>query len=309
MGEPENNRINRKHKDKVFIKLFGSGEYKENLLALYNALNGTDYTDTGDLHINTIEDVIYMGYKNDVSFLLYSEMNLYEHMSSYNPNMPLRGLIYFAKLMEKYIAQFDLNIYGSTLMKIPEPRYYIFYNGKPETADEVLLKLSDCFMQNKAPGECEWTAHLLNINYGKNKKLFARCKILEEYAILIDTIREKRKTVGTMEEAVNLAVNECIKEGILEKFLTVHKAEVCGMILEEFDEEKYLETVKAHEREEGIQIGKEEGIQIGEERGRYLEKITMAKKLLENCADRQMILTVTGLTEEELKQIEQGKLP
>ncbi len=304
MGEPENNRINRKHKDKVFIKLFGSGEYKENLLALYNALNGTDYTDTGDLHINTIEDVIYMGYKNDVSFLLYSEMNLYEHMSSYNPNMPLRGLIYFAKLMEKYVAQENLDIYGTALMKIPEPRYYIFYNGKRETDDEVLLKLSDCFMQNKAPGECEWTAHLLNINYGKNKKLFARCKILEEYAILIDTIREKRKTVETMEEAVNLAVNECIKEGVLEKFLTVHKAEVCGMILEEFDEEKYLETVE----ERGIRIGEQRGIQIGEERGKQLEKISTAKKLLENHIDRQVILVSTGLNEEELNKIEQGKL-
>ena len=115
-----------------------------------------------------------------------------------------------------------------------------------------------------------------------------------------------------MEEAVDLAVNECIKEGVLEKFLTAHKAEVCGMLLEEFDEEKYLKTVEARGREEGIQIGeargKEEGIQIGEERGKYLEKITTAKRLLENRTDRQVILTATGLTEEELNKIEQGKL-
>ena len=103
-----------------------------------------------------------------------------------------------------------------------------------------------------------------------------------------------------MEEAVDLAVNECIKEGVLEKFLTAHKAEVCGMLLEEFDEEKYLKTVEAR--------GREEGIQIGEERGKYLEKITTAKRLLENRTDRQVILTATGLTEEELNKIEQGKL-
>ena len=153
---------------------------------------------------------------------------------------------------------------------------------------------------------------MLNVNYGKNKKLLEKCKTLEEYAILIDTIREKRKTAETMEEAVDLAVNECIKEGVLEKFLTAHKAEVCGMLLEEFDEEKYLKTVEARGREEGIQIGeargKEEGIQIGEERGKYLEKITTAKRLLENRTDRQVILTATGLTEEELNKIEQGEL-
>ena len=123
-----------------------------------------------------------------------------------------------------------------------------------------------------------------------------------------------------MEEAVDLAVNECIKEGVLEKFLTAHKAEVCGMLLEEFDEEKYLKTVEARGREEGIQIGeargKEEGIQIGEERGREegiqigetRRQITTAQKLLENHVDRQVILTATGLTEEELNKIEQGKL-
>ncbi len=119
-----------------------------------------------------------------------------------------------------------------------------------------------------------------------------------------------------MEEAVDLAVNECIKEGVLEKFLTAHKAEVCGMLLEEFDEEKYLKTVEARGREEGIQIGKEEGIQIGEARGREegiqigetRRQITTAQKLLENHVDRQVILASTGLTEEELNKIEQGEL-
>ena len=313
------NRINRNHKDRLFIRLFGSGEYKENLLALYNALNDTEYTNIDDLQINTIDDVIYMGYKNDVSFLLYSEMDLFEHMSSYNPNMPLRGLMYFAKLIEKYITQGDFDIYGTKLLKIPEPRYYIFYNGEKDFPDETVLRLSDAFQQKKAPGECEWTAHMLNVNYGKNKKLLEKCKTLEEYAILIDTIREKRKTAETMEEAVDLAVNECIKEGVLEKFLTAHKAEVCGMLLEEFDEEKYLKTVEARGREEGIQIGKEEGVQIGREEGiqigeargkelgEKLGKITTAQKLLENHVDWQVILASTGLTEEELKKIEQGQ--
>ena len=76
---------------------------REKLLELYNALNGTVYEDTGDLEICTLENAIYMGFKNDVSFLFDSEMCLYEHQSSFNPNMPLRDLFYISRQLQKYV--------------------------------------------------------------------------------------------------------------------------------------------------------------------------------------------------------------
>ena len=63
----------------------------------YNALNGTAYEDTGAVEICTLENAIYMEVKNDVSFLFDSQMSLYEHQSSFNPNMPLRDLFYIAR--------------------------------------------------------------------------------------------------------------------------------------------------------------------------------------------------------------------
>ena len=45
------------YKDHLFIKLFHD---KENLLELYNALNGTDYKNPEDLVITTIDDAVYM---------------------------------------------------------------------------------------------------------------------------------------------------------------------------------------------------------------------------------------------------------
>ena len=97
--------VNREHKDRLFKKLFGSAENKTNMLSLYNALNGSSYSDETELQIYTIEDVIYLGMRNDVGFILDSYISLHEQQSTYNPNMPLRGLFYHAKMYEKYIKQ------------------------------------------------------------------------------------------------------------------------------------------------------------------------------------------------------------
>ena len=95
-------KLNRKYKDTLFRKVFNN---KRDLLSLYNALNNTEHTDESLITINTIEDAIYIGYKNDISFIINSELNLYEHQSSVNPNMPVRGLAYFAELYKGYIDQ------------------------------------------------------------------------------------------------------------------------------------------------------------------------------------------------------------
>ena len=124
--------IQHKHKDRLFTFLFGREENKKNLLSLYNALNDKNYTDLDELEINTIEDVIYLGYNNDVSCIFTSEeiMSLYEQQSTYCPNMPIRGVIYFAKLYEKYIIKNNLNLYGTKMLKLPKPQYYVFYIGE-----------------------------------------------------------------------------------------------------------------------------------------------------------------------------------
>ena len=93
---------NRKYKDTVFRMLFAD---KSNLLSLYNAMSGSDYHDPSKLQIITLENAIYIGMKNDLAFVIGTNLFLYEHQSTYNPNMPLRGLIYFGKQYESYIKQ------------------------------------------------------------------------------------------------------------------------------------------------------------------------------------------------------------
>ena len=101
-------------------------EHKEYALSLYNAVNGSHYTNADELDLYTIEDAVYMGMKNDLSFIFDATLNLYENQSSYNPNMPLRGLFYFSKQYEKYVKLNRLNLHRTVLQKIPAPRYIVF---------------------------------------------------------------------------------------------------------------------------------------------------------------------------------------
>ncbi|MDE6220214.1 MAG: hypothetical protein K2G51_07310 [Lachnospiraceae bacterium] len=139
--------IRKKYKDALFRRCFAD---KKDLLELYNALNGTTYDNTDELQITTLDDCIYLSYKNDLSFILSATLNLYEHQSTYNPNMPVRGLIYFARIYEGYIRENKLSIYGKTLVKLPEPRYAIFYNGREQEPDRQELRLSNAFSKRKA---------------------------------------------------------------------------------------------------------------------------------------------------------------
>ena len=80
--------VNRNYKDTVFRMLFADAE---RLLSLYNSLNGTGYTDSAQLRFNTLENAIYMNMKNDLSFVIANELQLYEHQSTLTPNLPLRS--------------------------------------------------------------------------------------------------------------------------------------------------------------------------------------------------------------------------
>lgn len=50
-------RLNRRYKDVLFRRLFRE---EQDLLDLYNALNGSAYKDPGELEVVTMEDVIFM---------------------------------------------------------------------------------------------------------------------------------------------------------------------------------------------------------------------------------------------------------
>ena len=169
-----------------------------------------------------------MAMKNDVSFLLDARMTLYEHQSTWNPNMPLRDLLYIARLMEKNVDK-DL-LYLSELIKIPAPHFVVFYNGAKEAPEDVTLRLSDAFIQKEEEPELELKVRYLNINQGCNQELMERCRTLREYSEFVARIRKYTGGKAAIEEAVDRAVTECIEEGILADFLRGQRAEVVRTI-------------------------------------------------------------------------------
>ena len=122
-------KLNTKYKDRLFRLIFHD---KKELLELYNAINESHYTNPEDLEITTIEDVVYMGMRNDLSFIIGDEMSLYEHQSTFSPNLPLRGLFYFASVYRAYIEPVKKKLYLDSALQVPFPQYIVFYNGMEE---------------------------------------------------------------------------------------------------------------------------------------------------------------------------------
>lgn len=247
-----NSKKQRNYKDTVYRMLF---KEPENALSLYNGLNGTNYKDTSMLEFNTLENAIYMGMKNDISFLIMNQMHLYEHQSTVTPNIALRDLFYVADLWQVYIK--DKSIYSSKMIELPTPHFVVFYNGVDSLPEKQELKLSDAYGVKTDTPELELKVQILNINSGMNEEVKKRCPVLREYMIYVERVRENAKRMP-FEEAVELAVEECIRDNVLREFLLKQKAEVIKMSIYEYDEERELRLIRADEREIGIEIGREE---------------------------------------------------
>ena len=221
-----------------------------------------------------------MGMKNDVSMLMHSRMALFEHQSTYNPNMPIRGFMYAARLYNKYIEENRLNIYSKTLMELPIPQYIVFYNGDDKHKDEEILRLSEAFVAAERTEGYEWTARMLNINYGRNKKLMEKCKPLRDYAILIDKIKRYTAEKKSIEEAVAQAVDECIKEDVLADFLRKHRAEVMDVCITEYDEKRVMDAIREESHDEGYGEGYGEGYEKGCEITAAQEKVQAVENVM-----------------------------
>ena len=266
---PKSNRI---YKARIFEMIFSD---KKELLALYNAVNKTHYDDPELLEINTLKNAIYMSMHNDVSFIIDSRLSLYEHQSTYSPNLLLRYLMYVSDIYAGITK--DENLYGTKAISIPLPRFLIFYNGKDSYPEQKMLKLSDLYSVKEENPWLELTAVMLNINPGYNEELMNACKTLHDYSEYTARVRMYAEQME-LEDAVERAIAECIKEDILAGFLSKNRAEAKRMSIYEYDEEKHMRQT----REEGYEEGTTDGmtlslihlVKIKWMKGKSLERIS-----------------------------------
>lgn len=264
-------KISKEYKDRLFRLVFRE---KKDLLDLYNAVNDTHYNNADELHIVTLENMLYLKMKNDISFLIGDILNLYEHQSTVNPNMPVRGFLYFAETYQKYLKKYKYNLYGSKLIPLPRPQYVIFYNGTEKQPDRSQLKMSDAFPHSKTAMEpcLECKALMLNINKGRNRELMEKCGRLKEYSLFIAKVREKLTLDLPFTEAVDMAIRECIRENILKDILINHRAEVINMLFTEYDEQEHMASVKEEGQNRVNQLIR---LLIRESRNGEIEKAVM----------------------------------
>ena len=283
--------INHEYKDRLFKFIFGNPENKEWTLSLYNAINGSHYTVADEIKFNTLENVLYMGMKNDVSFLIDNTVNFYEQQSTFNPNMPMRMFIYAGSVYSNYIDDDDngYNQYSSKLQTAPAPKFICFYNGTKDTNDKVILKLSDAF---NGKADMELTVTMININYNHNESLLTACKPLKEYSWFVDKIRTNQKSMKSLESSVDKALDEMPEDWLLKPFLMKNKAEVKKMCLTEYNEEKTLAKLRKEYAEEGREEGKIEG------------KIEVVLNMLaDESMSHDMIAKFTNLPLEKIEEI------
>ena len=284
--------VNRAYKDSVFSLLFNNPQA---LRELYGALEGVALPPDLPIAINTLEDALFMERVNDLSFVFADRLVVvFEHQSTVNPNMPLRCLMYLARLYEKIIDNRD--IYKSKPLAIPRPVCFVLYNGPADCPDEIRLKLSDSFadlteLGYAGPPDLELTVRMININRGHNSELVGRSRTLEGYSEFIGKAREFEKELGSREEGVTAAVKHCISRGILKEFLELHSSEVVNMLFTEWNWDDAL-AVRFEE-------GREEGWEKGQEEGR--EKI--ARNALAKGLPLDIIREITGLDIETIRNI------
>lgn len=281
---------NRMYKSRIFAMLFSD---RNELLKLYNAINGTSYDDPDLLQVNTLENAVYMSMQNDVSFIIDMRLNLYEHQSTYSPNLPVRYLLYVADVYSDYTK--DMNLYGTKAVKLPTPRFVIFYNGQAEQPDRKELKLSELFSIPDADPSLELKAVMLNINKGHNRKLMETCRTLQDYAEYTFRVREYAAEMP-LDLAVEQAITECISEGILADFLRKNRAEARKVSKYEYDKERHMRQT----REEGMEEGYANGFSQGIEQGITQTVINLLKSGL--LTDIQ-IREITGLDQEQLDEL------
>jgi integrase len=278
--------VNRQHKNSVFSLLFGNPDA---LRELYGAIAGVTLDPSVKIEINTLSDVLFMDSINDLSFVIADRLVvLIEHQSTFNPNMPLRLLLYIARVYEKITGNDDK--YSVKKIPLPRPEFIVLYNGPDERPDREDLKLTDAFADLAALGlsadaapPLELVVPVYNINKGRNADILRRSETLDEYSGFIDKVREYKndKTLDA-KAAMTAAIKWCIRHGILKQFLEANASEVINMIFGEWNFEDCVRVRAQEAREEGIERGIERGVMNLFEFGMLPEQIAQALKLPQN---------------------------
>ncbi len=266
---------NRKIRDTVFCHFMSNESHP---LSLCNALNDSDFDESSDITINTLEGSFFSNIKNDISFLLDNLMVvLIEHQTTINPNMPLRFLSYVDELYTRYTSASHKEIYGCKLIKIPAPEFYVFYDGNDTSFERQTLKLSNAFETQS--DKLELTVHVYNLADGMNEELKRKCLPIGEYSFFSNAYKHFRQQKLEVDHAVDAAVKYCLENNVMVDYLKNNQKEVIDMFGFEWNEKEAQEAlIKTGEAREKLE-GKREGLLEGKTKATTLNIKNLMKNM------------------------------
>lgn len=239
---------NKQFRNSVFCSYFNE---PIRLLSLCNAVLGTEYRDVTKLCINTLEGIFFDNQKNDISCTLEDNfLVLIEHQTSVNNNMPFRCLSYVAELLNNLVIDKD-RLYHKALIRFPRPKFFVLYDGDVKEPLQREMRLSEAFGGDDKSLELVVTA--LNINFGLNQPLLAKCQYLRDYSTLVGKVKEGIRVGLTRKEAISRAVKFCLDKGIMGKYLVKNSKEVFNMLALEWNMDDALQARYEEGRDDGIE--------------------------------------------------------
>jgi len=274
---------NRQYKNNLFTDYFSD---KERLIETYNAIAGTDFPKTAHVEFKTLKNTLNRTQNNDIAFMLEDRfIILIEHQSTINENMPLRLLIYMAEIY-KGLMPGDL-LYRKKTMRIPTPEFFVIYNGSEKYPDKKVLRLSDAFIVPKDTPSLELEVSVFNVSKGHNAELLSQSTALSDYAVFINSVKERVGLGDDLEVAIDKAIHYCIENGIMCVYLQTQSTEVKRMISLEWDDDIYREVLLEEGREEG--------------ETQAMQKT--ARRMKQEGLSLEIIERVSGLSEVEIEKL------
>jgi len=293
---------NREFKNSVFTLLFNDEEAIRDISGAVGAMLGKEINPNTSIKKTTLQNVLSSGKLNDLSFMLDDKLIvLIEHQSTINKNMPLRMLHYISEIYNRLYDKKDL--YKKEKISIPKPVFIVLYNGEEDIEDFLEYLLSDLYEEfdiSKEPIYLELRVQVRNINKGHSVEIVEQSPLLSGYVAFVDEVREIGRQAGTNPElAMKRAVENCIKKGILTKFLNHHKTEVMKMLVTEWDYDLEKEVV----REEALVKGRSQGLSQGLSQGRSQRDREFIESMYQNGLTIETIVNIAKLSEKQVKEI------
>jgi predicted transposase/invertase (TIGR01784 family) len=278
---------NSQIKDSLFVDLFQNDEMaKENFLSLYNAIAGTDLKiENTKIEPRKLERVAYHSLYNDVSMIVNDKLIvLVEHQSTINENMPLRFLLYVARLYETVVPRKDR--YRRNVQSIPTPEFYVIYNGIDDYLATKELHLSDAFRDKSKVPMLDLTVTVYNVTKCQNLPIIKNCAVLNDYVRFIELVR--KHLLADEDDGYKKAIEEAESIGLLPNYLERKVSEVYNFLLSEYD----YDTDIAVQREETY----EEGVSYGA----HNQAVESAKEMLNMNMPIDQIAKISHLSKEEI---------